>query len=94
MVAAIFSEKMLLIVLTLFGMALCSLGIGQVTARSAWLQPISLLTSAIGVLILLVVGAGLFGYRLPLVPNTGAAIIAVLVLVTIKLVPTQLHRLV
>jgi hypothetical protein len=92
MSALFFSEKAVLIVVTLFGMALCSAGIGQVAARGDWLHPLSFIGYALGALILVIVGAALMGVRLPLVDSTRAAIIAVVVLALAKVVLTQLHR--
>ena len=88
----LFSEKGILIAVTLIGMALCSAGIGQVAARGAWLHPMSFVGYALGALILVVVGAALFGVSVPLVDSARAATIAVIVLAIAKIVLTQLHR--
>jgi hypothetical protein len=93
MAAALFSERMALIVVTVLGMAMCSVGIGQVAARWEWLHPMSILAYVIGLLILGIVGAALFNIKLPMVDSTRAAIYAVILLGIAKVVLTQLHRL-
>ena len=92
MSAFLFSEKAVLIGVTLIGMAFCSAGIGQVAARAAWLHPLSFIGYALGALILVIVGAALLDIRLPLIDSTRAALIAVVVLALAKVVLTQLHR--
>jgi hypothetical protein len=92
MVAAIFSEKSLLILLTLVGMAMCTAGIGKVAARGEWLHPMAILGYVIGILILLIVGTALFDIPLPLIDSTRAAIVAVVLLAIVKIALTQLHR--
>ncbi|MCC6456372.1 MAG: hypothetical protein IT328_15565 [Caldilineaceae bacterium] len=94
MFAAILSEKMVLVLVTLLGMAFCSAGIGQVAARGEWLHPMSIAASVMGVLVLGIVGAGLFDFKLPLIDSTRAATIAVIVIVIAKVVLTQVHRLI
>lgn len=92
MLSAIFSEKILLFVLTIVGMALCTGGIGQVAARGDWAHPLSIVGYVVGALILVIVGAALFGINLPLIDSTRAAMIAVIVLMIAKFALTQLHR--
>jgi hypothetical protein len=93
MLAQIFSEKSLLIVVTVVGMAFCTAGIGQVAARGEWLQPMAIVAYVIGALILVIVGATLFNIPLPLIDSTRAALIAVVVLAVLKVMLTQLHHL-
>ncbi len=90
--ALLFSEKGILILVTLVGMAMCSAGIGQVAARGEWLHPMSVIGYVLGALILVVVGAALFGVRLPLIDSARMATIAVIVLAIAKIALTQLHR--
>ena len=92
MFAAMFSTKMALIIVTFIGMAVCSVGIGQVAARGAWLHPMSILAYLFGALILGIVGAVLFDVRLPWIDSTRVAIIAVIMIAVVKVVLTQLHR--
>lgn len=92
MLAQLFTEKTLLIVITLVGMAMCSMGIGQVAARGEWLHPMAIVAYAIGVLVLVIAGAAIFNIELPLIDSTRAAILAVIVLAIIKVALTQLHQ--
>ncbi len=86
------SEKTLLIVGTLVGMAICTAGIGPVAARGEWLHPLSIVGYVLGLVILLVVGAGVFGIELPLIDSSRAALIALVVLTIAKIALTQLHH--
>jgi hypothetical protein len=90
---AVLTSKAVLVIVTLLGMALCSVGIGQVAMRHAWLEPLSVLGMLLGVVILTVVGAGLFGYRLPWVDSPRSATFVVVALMIAKVMLTQLHRL-
>jgi len=92
MLSFIFSEKTLLVVLTFVGMAICSAGIGQVAARGDWAHPLSIVGYVIGALILVIVGAALFGVNLPLIDSPRAALIALIVLAIVKVALTQVHR--
>lgn len=92
MLSFIFSEKTLLVVLTFVGMAICSAGIGQVAARGDWAHPLSIVGYVIGALILVIVGAAVFGVNLPLIDSPRAALIALVVLAVAKVALTQVHR--
>lgn len=92
MLAQLFTEKLLLIVVTVVGMAICAGGIGQVAARGEWLQPMSIAAYVIGGLILVIVGATVFDIPLPLINSTRTALIAVVVLAVFKVALTQLHH--
>jgi hypothetical protein len=92
MLSQLFSDKTVLIVVTLIGMAICKVGIGQVAARGEWLHPMAILGYVFGVLILVIVAAALFGLKLPLMERPQAALIAVVALIIVKVVLTQLHR--
>ena len=92
MLAQIVSEKTLLIGVTLIGMAMCTMGIGQVAARGEWLHPMAIVAYVIGVLVLVIAGAAMFEIKLPLIDSTRAALIAVIVLAALKIALTQLHR--
>lgn len=87
------SERVALIVLVGLGMAMCMNGIGRVAAASAWTQPLAIVGSLVGVLILIVGVAGFFGWQLPLVAGARQAIIAVSGLAIVKIVLSLLHRL-
>jgi hypothetical protein len=86
------SERAILLVVTVIGMAMCSAGIGQVAARGDWLHPLSIVGYAFGALILAIVGAALIGLKLPWIESPRAALVAVIVLSMAKIVFTQLHR--
>jgi len=92
MLAQILSEKTALIVVTFVGMAICSVGIGQVAARGEWLNPMAIGAYAMGALILVIVGAALFNIPLPLIDSPRAALIAVILLIVLKVAWTFLHR--
>jgi hypothetical protein len=92
MLAQFFSEKTILVLVTLIGMAVCTVGIGQVAARGEWSNPMAILAYVIGALILLIVGAALFDVQLPLIDSPRAALISVIVLALAKVILTQLHR--
>ncbi len=92
MLAALISEKTLLVVGTVVGMAMCTGGIGQVAARGEWAHPLAILGYVLGALILVVVGAALLGIDLPLIDSPRAALIAMIVLVILKVALTQVHH--
>jgi len=92
MLAQILSEKTALIIATFVGMAMCTAGIGQVAATNQWLHPLAILGYVLGALILVIVGAGLFDIKLPLIDSPRAALIGVIVLAIAKVALTQLHR--
>lgn len=91
MLSAVLSEKTAVLVLTLIGMAMCSVGIGQVAARGDWAHPLSIVGIVLGALVLLVAAAGLFEFRLPLIDSPRAALIAIVVIAIAKVALTQLH---
>lgn len=92
MLTQLFSDKILLLVVTAIGMAMCTAGIGAVAARGAWLEPMSMVAYLVGALILAIVGATLLNIPLPLIDSPRAALMAVILLAVIKVLLTQLHR--
>ncbi len=88
----LFSDKTLLVLVTLGGMALCSVGINHVAARGAWFSPTALLAYLTGALILLIVGAALFDVPIFFVDSARTALFAVVALVLFKVGLTQVHR--
>jgi hypothetical protein len=92
MIAQLISDKIILIALTIMGMAICSVGIGQVSARGEWLHPLSIVAYVLGGLVLLIAAAALLNISLPLIPDARAAWVAILVLAIAKIALTQLHR--
>ncbi len=85
--------RIALIAVVLIGMAMCTGGIGKVAAYNAWLHPLSLASIALGVLALVIPGAVLLNVKLPLVENEIAGILAVVAIVVVKFVLTQIHGL-
>jgi hypothetical protein len=87
------SERAALVVLVGLGMVMCMNGIGRVAATHAWTNPLAIIGSLIGALILVVGAAGFFGWKIPLVDGPRQAIIAVTVLAILKLVLSVIHRM-
>lgn len=92
MLNQIFSDKVILIAVTLVGMAICSMGIGQVAARGAWLHPFAIVAYIVGGTILALVIAALLNIPLPFAVDARGVLIAVVVLGLFKVALTQLHR--
>lgn len=92
MLTQIFSDRVILIAVTLVGMAICSMGIGQVAARGEWLHPFAIVAYLVGGAILALVIAALLNIPLPFLVDARAVLIAVIVLGLLKVVLTQLHR--
>lgn len=91
--ALLFSDKGVLIAVTLIGFAMCSVGIGRVAAHGAWLHPLSILAYMLGALVLVIVGAALWSVKLPWIDSARAATYAVIALAIVKIALTQLHRI-
>ena len=91
MFAQLFTEKTLLIAITIIGMIICTGGIGKVAARGEWMHPLSLVAYAIGLLILAIAGATAFDIQLPLIDSARTAVIVVVVLALAKVGLTPLH---
>ena len=87
------SDRAALLVLIVLGMALCTPGIGRVAANNAWLHPLSFLSYIIGGTILAIGVAALFGKVLPPWETYHQAFIWVTILAGIKLVLSNIHRL-
>lgn len=92
MLAQHVSDKTIVIAVTVIGIAVCSIGIGQVAAQNAWAQPLSIVAYFVGALVLIIAAAALFNLSLPFIPDARAAWIAILVLALVKVALTQLHR--
>ena len=80
-------------VLGLVGMAMCTQGIGRVAAANRWADPLSIVGYVLGALDLVIVIAGVAGWRLPLISNEWQAILAVLAIIVLKFALTALHGL-
>ena len=93
MLATMLTGKFALVLVTLLGMAMCTAGIGWVAARSDWQHPLSFVAYLIGALILLIAGAALLNIRLPLISSTQVALYAILALILLKVLLTQVHHM-
>lgn len=83
--------RIALLIAGLIGMAMCSRGIGRVAAANRWLDPLSLVGYALGIVALVVIGAGVSGRTLPLVSTERQALLALLAIIAVKVGLTALH---
>jgi hypothetical protein len=86
------SDRAVLVVIVVLGMAMCTRGIGRVAALGDWTHPLSIVGMVVGVLILVIAAALFVGKPLPLIATLRTAILAVAVLGAAKLVFSTLHR--
>jgi hypothetical protein len=82
-----------LVFLLIAGLAACAPGIGRVAAVGGWAHPVSILGYIVGVLILVILIAGLMGKPLPLIADSRSALIAATALMAVKWLLTQVHPL-
>jgi hypothetical protein len=75
-----------LIALLVVGMAMCMGGIGQVGASGRWTSPLAILGYLLGAAILIIIVAGLAGWKLPLITGEKQAVTAVGILIAVKFV--------
>ena len=88
------SEQATLLALVVIGLFICSqAGIGQVAARGAWWHPISVFGYVLGVIIIAIGIAALFGRHIPPLTGYHQSFIAVTVIAVIKVLLTTIHRL-
>jgi hypothetical protein len=85
-------ERSGMIALVIIGMAMCARGIGLVAANNDWIHPIAILGYLLGALILVIAGAILFGYKIPIITDARMAIIAITILGGAKLVTTIIYQ--
>lgn len=78
------SPKAALIALLVVGMAMCTGGIGQVGASGKWTSPLAIIGILLGILILVIIIAGLAGWKLPLITGQVQAVVAVGLLIVVK----------
>jgi len=78
------SPKASLIALLVVGMAMCTGGIGQVGASGKWTSPLAIIGILLGILILVIIIAGLAGWKLPLITGQIQAVVAVGLLIAVK----------
>ena len=89
---SILFNRAALAVLGLLGVAMCANGIGRVAAAGRWLDPLSIAAYAFGAAALVVVVAGLFGWKLPLISSVRDAEVALLAVIVLKIALTALHH--
>lgn len=85
--------RVAMVALLLLGMAMCSTGIGRVSAIQQWTHPLSILGYLLGVLILVIGLATTFGLKLPYIHSDIQAIVWVTILVGAKVLDAILHGL-
>lgn len=73
-----------LIGLLVVGMAMCTPGIGQVAASGRWGSPLAIIGYVLGAAILVIIIAGLAGWKLPLVDGLAQACAVVMGLIAVK----------
>lgn len=88
---ALTGSRMTLLVVGLLGMAICSRGIGRVAAANRWFDPLSIAGYALGVVALVIIGAGISGRTLPFISNEREALLALLAIIVAKVALTALH---
>jgi len=77
-------ERVVLIGITLIGMAMCAQGIGRVAATGQWLSVQGIAGSVLGLVILGIVGMRLLGRPLSVIDSDRAAIVAIVALAAVK----------
>jgi hypothetical protein len=75
-----------LIALLVVGMAMCMGGIGQVGASGRWASPLAIVGYLLGAAILIIIVAGLAGWKLPLITDEKQAVASVGILIAVKFV--------
>jgi hypothetical protein len=88
------SDRSALLALVVIGLLMCSQGgIGRVSATGAWLHPFSIIGYVLGVTIIAIGIAALFGKNIPPLTSYYQSFTAVVVIAAIKLALTTVHRL-
>ncbi|HLO16523.1 MAG TPA: hypothetical protein VK206_16950 [Anaerolineales bacterium] len=88
------SDRSALLALVVIGLLMCSQGgIGRVSANGAWLHPLSIIGYVLGVTIIVIGIAALFGKNIPPLTSYYQSFTAVAVIAAIKLILTTIHRL-
>jgi hypothetical protein len=88
------SDRSALLALVVIGLLICSQGgIGRVSANGAWLHPFSIIGYVLGVAIIVIGIAALFGKNIPPLTSYYQSFTAVAVIAAIKLILTTIHRL-
>ena len=88
------SDRSALLALVVIGLLMCSQGgIGRVSANGAWLHPFSIIGYVLGVTIIVIGIAALFGKNIPPLTSHYQSFTVVAIIAAIKLVLTTIHRL-
>jgi hypothetical protein len=90
-VPIISNTRVAMVALLILGMAMCSTGIGRVSAIHQWTHPLSILGYLLGALILVIGLATTFGLKLPYIQNDVQAIVWATILVGAKVLDAVLH---
>jgi len=87
--------KVSVAIVLILGFAMCAQGgLGYVGAVGQWTHPLAILGAILGAAILVVAGAALFGFKLPLIAGPSQALIAMVALIGVKVVNSLAHYLV
>lgn len=88
------NPRTVLVIFLAAGLLVCSIGgIGRVSAAGAWWHPFSIVGYLLGVVILVIGVAALFGRNIPPLRTDVQSITAVALIAGLKLVLTVVHRL-
>jgi hypothetical protein len=83
-----------IILLVIIGMTICSQGgIGRVAATGQWTHPLSIIGYILGGLILLIALAVFVGWKLPFIANDQQALLAIVILASLKVLNAVTHYL-
>lgn len=83
-----------IVIVLVLGFAMCTMGgLKEVGAAGLWAHPLAILGIVLGILILLVGAAGLFGFRLPLITGEKQTLVAAAVLIGLKVLNSVVHSL-
>jgi len=87
--------KVSVAIVLILGFAMCAQGgLGYVGAVGQWTHPLAIIGAILGAAILVVAGAALFGFKLPLIAGPSQALIAMVALIGVKVVNSLAHYLV
>jgi len=87
--------KVSVAIVLILGFAMCAQGgLGYVGAVGQWTHPLAILGAILGAAILVVAGAAMFGFKLPLIAGPSQALIAMVALIGVKVVNSLAHYLV
>lgn len=85
--------KISLVIFLLFGMAMCTQGIGRVATAGQWTHPLSIVGYLLGALMLVLSLNVFFNLRMPLISTPQQAFLGIAILLVAKLVNSLVHYL-